>query len=347
MIKLNLEKWGWNEDVASAFEPYSQQQLIPGRVALEYNKFFKVVTEDGDILAEISGKLKHNASSRADLPAVGDWVAVKVYTDDSSPMIQAILPRFSKFTRKTKGTKTEEQVVAANINILFLVSSLNQDLSARRLERYLAVAVAGGANPVIILTKSDLCASQDEIDKKIKDIRDSAHEIPIHAISSKNQNGIASLTQYISEGKTVALVGSSGVGKSTLVNILLGYDRQKIIEIRGSDETGQHATRHRELILLPGGGLLLDTPGMRELQLWDAESGMETTFEDIEELTLQCAFGNCRHQTEPRCAIKAAIEDGSLALERFQNYLKLQEELKLLAKRQKTVPQRRKGSKKR
>jgi len=296
------------------------------------------VTEAGELLAETTGKLRYEAQSRADLPAVGDWVALKKRADQEYARIHAVLPRFSKFTRKTAGTKTEEQVVGANIDTVLLVTALNQDFNPRRIERYLTVAWNSGAHPVVVLSKADLC---EDVASKVAAIEAISNGAPVHAISAKRGPGVEVLQTYCQPGQTVAVLGTSGVGKSTLINRLLGFDRQKVKEVRETDERGQHTTRHRELILLPTGGLVLDTPGMRELQLWETDEGVEQVFSDIEEIAAHCRFSNCQHTTEPGCAIRAALADGTLAASRFENYLKLQQELAHLARRQESYAEMR------
>lgn len=339
MNSLNdcLVTWGWNERLDREFSQFIATNIEPGRVILEFNQFLRLRTRDGEILAEVAGRLKHEATSRANLPTVGDWVVFRRHTHDDRATINAVLPRHSKFTRKVKGNKTDEQVIAANVDTVFLTTSLNQDYNPRRIERYLSIAWESGARPVILLTKADLCAATSD---RLSDIRTVAPDVPCHAISALNRRDefLEIIAPYLVPGETIALIGSSGVGKSTLLNQILGEERQKVKNIRGTDDRGQHTTRHRELIRLPNGTLVIDTPGMREIQLWDLEEGVETTFEDIEALAGNCRFGDCQHRQEPGCAVRQAISLGQLPAARLENYRKLQGELQILATRRRSRP---------
>src|SRR5262249_47333246 len=290
-----LATFGWNEFFENHFQPYATGNYVSGRVALEHKKLYRLYTERGEVLAEIAGKLRHEALNRADLPAVGDWVAIRPRPEGDKVTIHAVLPRRSKFTRKVAGSRTEEQIVGTNIDTVFLVTSLNSDFNLRRIERYLAVTCEGGANPIIVLSKSDLC---DEVEERMAETRKLVGSVPVHVVSVVNREGLTELTRYFQHGQTVALLGSSGVGKSTLINQLIGCDQIKVREVREHDGRGRHTTTYRELILLPGGGLVLDTPGLRELQLWNGEGGLQRAFDDVEALAVLCYFSDCRHQDE-------------------------------------------------
>jgi len=265
-----------------------------------------------------------------DLPAVGDWVVISSQREWARGLIHAVLPRRTSFVRKTAGARTEEQIVGANIDTVFLLTSLNQDFNLRRIERYLIIAWESGAHPIIILSKSDLCALVTE---RVAQVQAIAGGVPIHAISVVTGHGLPELAQYFNCGQTVALLGSSGVGKSTLINRLAGSDHLKAQTVRERDDRGRHTTTHRELVLLATGALVLDTPGMRELQLWDGDESLQLVFDDIEALASQCFFSDCRHQDEPRCAIREALEAGTIDTGRYRSYEKLQKELKYLARR--------------
>ncbi|WP_066047814.1 ribosome small subunit-dependent GTPase A [Robertmurraya korlensis] len=324
---MNLQTIGYNKFFEQEFSIYNNNQVIVGRIVLEHKHLYRVITEHGELLCEISGKLIFQAETREDYPAVGDWVVIKPSVPESKGVIQAILPRQSKFSRKTAGAVTEEQIVATNVDTVFLVNSLNDDLNLRRMERYMLLAWESGANPVIVLTKSDLCA---DVQDKVKQVESVALGVPIVVISSVVGTGFDDLKAHLIPGKTVALLGSSGVGKSTLTNYLLGIEKQKIQSIRDTDDKGRHTTTHRELVLLPNGALLIDTPGMREIQLWEGGVGIEESFSDIYELRNHCRYRDCKHEDEPGCAVKGAIREGLLDMGRFQSYKKLEKELAYL-----------------
>ncbi len=328
---MKLAQLGWNEQFDTHFAPYAGHGYIAGRVALEHKHMYRVYTESGEVLAEISGKMRHLASGREDYPAVGDWVVLSPRFDEEKATIHAILPRMSKFSRKVAGATTEEQIVATNVDTIFLVNAVNNDFNVRRIERYLIMAWESGANPVVILSKADLC---EDVDGFVKEVESVAFGVPIHVVSSLHDQGIDSVTPYLQGGKTIALLGSSGVGKSTLINRLVGEDVQRVNDVRKGDDRGKHTTTHRELLVVPGGGLIIDTPGMRELQLWEAGEGFHDAFEDIEELSKACYFSDCQHDREPGCAIQAARRDGTLDAKRYASYQKLQRELAHLARKE-------------
>ncbi|MCI0488423.1 MAG: ribosome small subunit-dependent GTPase A [Blastocatellia bacterium] len=327
----DLNDLGWNPFFEEAFAPYKAEGHSVGRVALEYQSLYRIYTEAGEMLAEVTGKFHFQAESRSDFPAVGDWVVITPFASEKKAVIHTVLPRRSAFSRKVAGAVTEEQIVASNIDTIFLVQGLDGDYNLRRIERYLTVALESGAEPVVILSKADL---SDEVEERRLEVERVALGVPVHAISSVKNLGLEQLNQYLCAGLTIAFLGSSGAGKSTLINRLMGKDVQKVREVRARDDRGRHTTVHRELIILPAGGLLIDTPGMRELQLWDAGEGLSDTFADIDSLGGECYFSNCRHENEPGCAIKEALEDGSLDAARVENYKKMQKELEYLDSRQ-------------
>ena len=328
---MSLAAIGWDDFFASAYAPWTDTRDVrPGRIAIEFNQIFRVYVEDGEVDAVTAGRLKHRAASRAELPAVGDWVAVRQRPEDGA-VIVGVLPRRTAFTRRAAGEPTGEQVLAANVDVVFVVMGLDRDYNPRRLERYLLMARESGAAPVILLTKPDL---SPDLSAHIRDVTTLAGDIVVHVVNPKRGEGVEQLHAHLAAGRTAALLGSSGVGKSTIINRLVGVDVQRTREVRASDSRGRHTTTHRELVMLPGGGLIIDTPGMRELQLWDAADAVRETFDDIDALAAGCHFTNCRHREEPRCAVKAAVADGTLPAERLDSYVKLQDELATLARQQ-------------
>ncbi len=340
----HLHQFGWSSFFEEKFQPWADQGMHAGRVILEHKGAWRVQTAVGELIAGITGKLRHESANREDRPAVGDWVALRLRPAEGTATIHAVLPRKSRFVRKTAGERTELQIVGANIDTIFLVTSLNLDFNPRRIERYLTSIWDGGASPVIILSKADLCDSEEILHSKLAAVTAVACGVPIHSVSiitahGKHQ-GLEALKQYCIEGRTIALIGSSGVGKSTLINYLAGSALQKVSEVREHDDRGRHTTTRRELFLLPQGGLLLDTPGMRELQLWDGEAGAQVAFDDIEALIAQCFFSDCQHRSEQRCAVRVALANGSLAQERLENYQKLEKERHHIALKRDDVARR-------
>ncbi len=325
--ELTLEQLGWAPDHAEAFSEHAVAGLQAGRVAIEHRGAY-VLRGDGEVWAELSGRLRRATAAPVDRPAVGDWVAYERPQGTSRARIQAVLPRRSAVVRRAAGEQEVEQVVAANVDVLFVVSSMDGDLNPGRLERYLTLAWESGADPVVVLTKADLCESRDGALRLVESV---ASGIPIEITSAFTGEGTGRVSARIA-GRTGAFVGSSGVGKSTLINALVGDERMATGEVR-SDGRGRHTTSHRELIVLPDGGCLIDTPGMRELQLWEAAEGLELAFADVEQLAAECRFRDCVHETEPDCAVQAAIAEGSLAAERLDSYRKLMRELEFQQRR--------------
>lgn len=328
---MNLELWGWSDFFANHFAPYRQQGFSVARVVIECRNSYILQSENAEISAEITGKLRYRASDRQDFPAVGDWVVIRTREKEGTATIHEILPRKSKFSRKAAGSETTEQIVATNIDTVFLVSGLDGDFNPRRIERYLILAWESGANPVIVLNKADVCPN---LENCLAEVEAVALGVPIITISAASNQGLETLQPYLQPGQTVALLGSSGVGKSTITNQLLGETVQAVQTVRQRDNRGKHTTTHRELLRLPTGGLIIDTPGMRELQIWSGEEGISESFADIAELAQQCRFRDCQHEHEPGCAVRQALQEGSLDASRFANYQKLQKEIKYMERKQ-------------
>jgi len=314
---FDLRELGWNDELAENLEP----GLAPGRVAAVHRGAFDVWTEPGSVRTRLPGRAMHDGLD----VGVGDWVGL------SDGLIRTVLPRRSAIVRNAAGLTTTAQTLAANIDVALVVSSLGPDLEPRRIERYLVTIWESGASPEIVLTKADRLEDPWELVAEVEAV---ALGVPVHVVSAVTGQGCDALRAGITPGTTAVLLGSSGVGKSTLVNRWLGDDVMATKETREDDDEGRHTTTHRQILVLPGGGLVIDTPGLRELQLWTADSAaLDTTFADIEELAADCRFGDCTHSHEPGCAVLAAVESGELPPERLQSWRKLQRELRAIAMR--------------
>jgi ribosome biogenesis GTPase / thiamine phosphate phosphatase len=328
---MDLQQLGWTPFFEESFTPYRHQGYEPGRVAIAHQHLYLIYSEWGELLADIPGKLRYRAIGEADFPAVGDWVVIERRTGENKAMIQDILPRKTKFSRTGTGVKTREQLIATNIDTVLLMSGLDRDFNLRRIERYLILAWESGAKPVIVLNKADLCDCLEDYMTEVESVAIGVPIIPLSAIAGV---GLDALAPYLKPGHTVAFLGSSGVGKSTLTNQLRGTATQAVQEVRQTDSRGRHTTTHRELIILPSGALVIDTPGMREVQTWTHQEGLSETFADIENLAQQCRFRDCQHDSEPGCAVQAAIAVGTLPFERYFSYQKLQKEEAYLSRKQ-------------
>ena len=321
-----IEQYGWSDALRLAFGPHAVAGRIPGRIIVQQREAHLVVTDGGNLSARLSGRLRHEARE-AGHPAAGDWVALSTKDGAGKATIHAVLPRRTAFVRRAADSVQTLQVIAANIDVVFIVTSMNADLNPRRLERFLAAAWQSGARPVVVLTKADLCERPESLAAEIATL---AAGCPVLVVSVRQGRGMDRLMDHILPGETCVLIGSSGVGKSTLVNALLGEERMATNEVRASDARGRHTTSSRQLILLPGGGLILDTPGIREVGLVDADEGLSTVFDDIEDLARNCRFRDCRHTGEPGCAVRAALDGGLLDPGRWAHFQKLSGELAAL-----------------
>jgi ribosome biogenesis GTPase len=326
-----LHHLGWDATLEAAFEPFARQGLLPGRVAAEHTHLYRLLAAEGEPLASVTGRMRHDAVDRLDFPAVGDWVAFQPAPGEERAVIHAVLPRRSRFVRQAAGEAGAPQIVAANVDTVLLVAALDRDFNPRRLERYLTLAWDSGARPVIVLNKADLVADPGAARAALADV---ALGVPIHAVSGAAGEGLEALAPYLAPGRTIALLGSSGVGKSTLLNRLAGREAHATGAVRATDDRGRHTTTFRALVALPGGALAIDTPGMRELQLWEGAEGFAEAFGDVAAIAARCRFRDCAHAREPGCAVRAALETGELAPERLASYQKLARELAHQARKQ-------------
>jgi ribosome biogenesis GTPase len=322
-----LESLGWDAGWASELEGLEQPDLIPGRVAAQHRGVYAAWTESGDVRAEVAGALQYRRAVGGVLPAVGDWVGLRGRAEGGRATIRAVLWRRSAISRKTADRNSVDQVLAANVDIAFLLTGLDDDFSLRRLERYLATAWESGAEPVVVLTKTDLCA---DVGDRALEAESVAIGVPVLPISNVTGEGVDAVDAYVRPGRTAVLLGSSGVGKSSLLNRLAGRELMRTADV-AADGTGRHTTTHRELLRLPSGGLVIDTPGLRELQLFEGD--LSAAFSDVEGLAADCRFRNCAHQREPGCAVLTAVDNGVLELDRLRSWRKLQRELASIAAR--------------
>ncbi|VEI05950.1 ribosome small subunit-dependent GTPase A [Kurthia zopfii] len=340
---MNLQQYGLQNFFEQQID--DSNKYILGRVTLEHKHSYRIVTEQNEWLGTISGKMAFESFARKDYPAVGDWVLVEQMPGEEKCLIHKILERKSVFSRKMAGLELDEQIVAVNVDIIMLVTSLNDDFNERRLERYLTAAWNSGATPIIVLTKADLCENVDEYVEKVQNV---AFGVDVYPVSTFTGDGLSTVKELFRPNKSIALMGSSGVGKSTLTNALIEEEKMVVHTIREDDAKGRHTTTHRELFALEGGGVIIDTPGMRELQLWSTDSALDTSFSDIQALLLQCKFRNCSHKKEPGCAIQNAIACGDLEQQRYDSYIKLQREIAYLNRKadlQATLIENRKNKK--
>jgi ribosome biogenesis GTPase / thiamine phosphate phosphatase len=328
----SLKQWGWDSRFQKHFRKLKKPGMVPARVISESKGAYQVYSQYGELTARISGTMRYRAGAEKQYPAVGDWVVVKPVVAEHKCTIISILPRKSKFSRKIVEETTEEQIVCVNVDTVFIVSGLDggRNFNPRRIERYLTLARSSGAIPVIVLNKVDLCP---DVDACIRELDGVAAGVDIHPVSAEERTGLDALRTYVTAGKTVAFLGSSGVGKSALINELLGVERQDTCEVRDEDRMGRHTTTRRELIFVPGGGMVIDTPGMREIQMWAGDEVLQDSFSDIDLLAKGCRFPDCRHDAESGCAVKAAIAQGDLDPARLESYRKQRKQLSLLASR--------------
>lgn len=339
---MSIEDFGWDSHFEAHWSEIGNAGCVPARVISQHRGLWRVAGDFEECWAEPSGRFRKKSEGGGDWPAVGDWVSVEARPEKQNALIQLVLPRRSRFARKVAGKQIKEQVLAANIDVALIVTALDGDFNVRRIERYMAQCWESGARPAIVLNKADECTEPRQFSAEVERI---AMGVPVILISAKTGEGLDALEAHFKKGQTIVLLGSSGVGKSTLVNRMLQEERQPTHAVRESDSRGRHTTTSRQLFLLPGGAMIIDTPGLRELQLWDAADGLSQTFADVDELAGQCRFRDCRHRNEPGCVVQDALASGILETERLESWRKLQREGEFL--RGKMDPEIRHAEKKR
>jgi len=326
--RTTLEMLGWRGEFAAYFKNLNRPDLIPARISVQFRTSYRILTTGGEIPAEVTGRFINPIHPGVELPKVGDWVGVQIFEQEQKAIIHELLPRSSKISRKVPDRKTEEQIMAANIDEIFIVHGLDLPVNLNRMERFQSLVSGSGASPVYVFNKSDLLGDTDLIKEEMRS------GTPVLIVSAKKPDGLDSLKEFIKPCRTYAFIGASGVGKSTIINSLVGEEIFRTNEVRSSDGRGRHTTSHRELVMMPGGGLLIDTPGMREMQVWDSGAPLADAFADIFEYSESCRFSDCRHTTEKDCGVKKAVEEGRLEKARYEHFLKLEKELSYLRSRQ-------------
>ncbi|MCK9224162.1 MAG: ribosome small subunit-dependent GTPase A, partial [Candidatus Muirbacterium halophilum] len=321
---MNIKNIGWNNFFSSQISNIEKDQFIPARVYTRHGKHYFLLCEYGEIEARMTGRFLHNAIENKELPVVGDWVLVNFIEDEKKGVINRILDRKTIFSRKYKGTRDDEHIISSNIDVIFYVAGLDNDYNPRKIERFLTLANNGGAKPIIILNKKDLCTNIHAVSEEVSNL---IQNNDFFIISAINEMDFDFIKKSIPSGHTAAFIGSSGTGKSTIINKLLGFDKQKTAETR-NDSKGRHTTTNRELIITSWGGMIIDTPGMRELQLWADENDLDSAFFDIKKLSENCRFRDCTHTNEPGCNVKKSVDNGIISNERLDSYLKLKQEFK-------------------